>query len=367
MLVRCGRWESAGLASAANNLFLAFPVFYGTNGTFFLDNRDFAYSCSESEGWQNGWHDFFVTDDVLNWKPAHERDFGNVCRRANVGMIHPLLQDVQLSYNDLQTASALKLWKLQPWVQFKVNAALKRANEQPRPTIGFHMRGGDKVSEDEYHSRKFTTPEDMVSTFETTWPSVKGGTCIIVGDDGQQVAALSDLAAKKLGCRIYTPHPYHPKGGHSQGKFNEQVLPQRCAQTVQLIADMEILAHTDYMVGTYNSGIPGLVEILRYALYKKSRLTFADAFLAPPRLGSGHPALSQGCHFLIPCSNPFDGPSEDQHLFPDTLCISDQPRRGEPRKVAYTPNYLSRGFSERTGRPVRWSCEKGDEQNCFGG
>lgn len=105
----------------------------------------------------------------------------------------------------------------------------------------------------------------------------QGGTCIIVGDDGPQVAALSDLAAKKLGCRIYIPHPYHPKGGHSQEKFNDQPLPQRCTQTIQLLADMEILAHADYMVGSYNSGIPGLVEILRYALYKKSRLTFADA------------------------------------------------------------------------------------------
>jgi hypothetical protein len=190
----CTVWEMgiSGLASAANNLFLALPVFYGTNGTFFIDNRQFSYSCSETDGWQNGWHDFFVTDDVLNWKPEHERDFGTVCRKVDVGIIHPLLQGVQLSYNDLQTVSALKvrlhfkpwplespfgplpqhtletlhvlechdcyilrpimvlstvvvnkqMWRLQPWVQSKVNAALKRANEQPRPTIGFHMRGG---------------------------------------------------------------------------------------------------------------------------------------------------------------------------------------------------------------------------------
>jgi hypothetical protein len=106
---------------------------------------------------------------------------------------------------------------------------------------------------------------------------VQGGTCVIVGDDAEQVAALSDLAAKEIGCRIYVPHPYHPKGGHSQEKFNDQPLPLRCTQAVQLLADIEILSHTDYMVGSYNSGIPGLVEILRYSLYKKSRLTFADS------------------------------------------------------------------------------------------
>lgn len=106
---------------------------------------------------------------------------------------------------------------------------------------------------------------------------MQGGTCVIVGDDAAQVAELSDLAAKEVGCRIYIPHPNQPKEGHSQDKFNEEPLPQRCTDTLQLLADIEILAHTDYAVGSYNSGIPGLVEILRYALYKKSRLTFADA------------------------------------------------------------------------------------------
>lgn len=107
----CTVWKMGnhGLASAANNLFLAFPVFYGTNGTFFLDNRDFSYSCSETEGWQNGWHDFFITDDVINWKPEHERDFGDVCVKMELEAIIPLVREVGLSYNDLQMASALKV------------------------------------------------------------------------------------------------------------------------------------------------------------------------------------------------------------------------------------------------------------------
>lgn len=115
ILVRCCHgctvWKMgiSGLASAANNLFLAFPVFYGTNGTFFIDNREFAYSCTETNGWQNGWHDFFITDDVLNWKPEHERDLGDVCRKIDLGITHPLLHDVEKSYNDLQLLSVLKV------------------------------------------------------------------------------------------------------------------------------------------------------------------------------------------------------------------------------------------------------------------
>lgn len=46
---------------------------------------------------------------------------------------------------------------------------------------------------------------------------------------------------------------------------------------VQVLIDIELLAHTDYFVGSYNSGLVGLIEILRFALYGKSRFSFADA------------------------------------------------------------------------------------------
>lgn len=39
--------------------------------------------------------------------------------------------------------------------------------------LGCHCFAGDKVQEDEYHGRKFTGPEEMVSTFENAWPHVK--------------------------------------------------------------------------------------------------------------------------------------------------------------------------------------------------
>lgn len=102
------------LASVVNNLFLAFPVFYGINGTFFIDNREFAYSCTETNGWQNGWHDFFITDDVLNWTPEYERKLGNVCRWLDHSMTPSLIHDVEKSYNDLQMLSVLKVWPKLP-------------------------------------------------------------------------------------------------------------------------------------------------------------------------------------------------------------------------------------------------------------
>ena len=46
-----------------------------------------------------------------------------------------------------------------------------------------------------------------------------------------------------------------------QKDFNEQALEKRCMSTVQLLIDIENLAHADYMTGTLNSGIPYLVEV----------------------------------------------------------------------------------------------------------
>ena len=43
-----------------------------------------------------------------------------------------------------------------------------------------------------------------------------------------------------------------------QKTFNTQPLDRRCMSTVQLLTEIEMLAHTDYMTGTLNSGIPYL-------------------------------------------------------------------------------------------------------------
>jgi len=41
--------------------------------------------------------------------------------------------------------------------------------------------------------------------------------------------------------------------GHLQDHFNQQSYEDKCSGTVQVLIDMELLAHTDYFVGTYNS------------------------------------------------------------------------------------------------------------------
>jgi hypothetical protein len=40
---------------------------------------------------------------------------------------------------------------------------------------------------------------------------------------------------------------------------------------------LQLLAHTDYFVGSFTSAIPWLIEILRYTLFGKHRYTAVDA------------------------------------------------------------------------------------------
>ena len=65
--------------------------------------------------------------------------------------------------------------------------------------------------------------------------------------------------------------------GHLQDLFNQQSFEDKCSGTVQVLIDMELLAHTDYFVGSYNSRWPRVVQYLRYILYGKDRDTAVDA------------------------------------------------------------------------------------------
>ena len=45
-------------------------------------------------------------------------------------------------------AWCMQAWKYQPWVQKAVDKRLAKLADVAPPTIGFHVRGGDKLAED---------------------------------------------------------------------------------------------------------------------------------------------------------------------------------------------------------------------------
>lgn len=75
------------------------------------------------------------------------------------------------------------------------------------------------------------------------------GTCVLVGDDAGFLAEAAALAEQELGCKVWQGRSQYMLPMHSQQKFNHLPLEDRCAATLHLFSDMELLAHTDYFVG----------------------------------------------------------------------------------------------------------------------
>ena len=51
----------------------------------------------------------------------------------------------------------------------------------------------------------------------------------------------------------------------------------RCTASLQILADLEVLARADYFVASYHSQLGKLVEWMRYGLYQKDRSSTVDA------------------------------------------------------------------------------------------
>ncbi|CAL8469526.1 g9067 [Coccomyxa elongata] len=169
-----------------------------------------------------------------------------------------------------------KTWRLQPSVQKEVDAALAILDGYAKPTIAFHVRGGDKATEDAIIGRKTTRPTDLINTYLDNYPGMRGGTCVLIGDDHDAVSETAKLAWQHIGCAVVRPSVYYRTQGHHQGAFNSLPLQERCKETIQLIKDLEMMAHADYFVGSSTSGIPHIIAALRMTVYLKSQVTLAD-------------------------------------------------------------------------------------------
>ncbi len=91
----------------------------------------------------------------------------------------------------------------------------------------------------------------------------QNGTCVVVGDDHALVEETRALAQEALGCRLYAARlPFDRPRGHSQQDFNTSPLRSRCAAVHHLVADMELLAHTDYFVGARTCAVERRLHVV---------------------------------------------------------------------------------------------------------
>ena len=81
----------------------------------------------------------------------------------------------------------------------------------------------------------------------------------------------------------------------------------RCQASLQILADLEVLARADYFVGSYHSRWAQLVESLRYGLYGNDRTTSVDAsvdhgdlYSIIHRMFHGKVSNAAGGHHAVP-------------------------------------------------------------------
>ncbi|BDA51058.1 hypothetical protein COCOBI_17-2780 [Coccomyxa sp. Obi] len=170
-----------------------------------------------------------------------------------------------------------KVWRLQPSFQREVVEALKVLMTYKRPTVAFHVRGGDKLEEDRDFGRTTTAPVDLINTYLDNFPGLKAKTCLLFGDDQRRVTQVEQMVKRHISCKVvhYGVRNNQAKG-HDQEAFNIQPNEDKCDATKKLITDLELMAAADYFVGSGTSILPTIVGTLRQVLYRKPQVTQAD-------------------------------------------------------------------------------------------
>ena len=77
----------------------------------------------------------------------------------------------------IATECPLQAWMYQPWVQEAINKRLNKLADVTQPTIGFHVRGGDKLAEDKMLVGRFPPRQAHMHRTGSVLPSNLYGDC----------------------------------------------------------------------------------------------------------------------------------------------------------------------------------------------
>ncbi|CAL8466399.1 g5935 [Coccomyxa elongata] len=254
----------------------AIPIFYQQNGTLYIDNTNFPYNCAPD----GGFHDFFKYDEhLVPWSAAKEAAAGDRCRRVSFYEIDQLIYNtLKVPFYQLDIIGIQRAWWYRKWVwEWIEKERVMEVHDAEKPTIGFHIRGGDVVHADKAQGRPTTLPGDYIHTFKKAFPHIKGGSCIFAGDQHELLLEAAQIAEAAIGCHAVFGVPFPAPEGYSREAFSAMDQDARCEATLQILGDMEVLARADYFVSSYHSRWSNIVEWMRYGLYNKERSTAVDA------------------------------------------------------------------------------------------
>ena len=84
----------------------------------------------------------------------------------------------------------MQVWTFAPWVQDELDAVMEELASMPKPTMGFHIRGGDKLSEDVQLVRHWGSALSCQSSLHTAGLVVRRSPLPCAAGGLQRFAAL---------------------------------------------------------------------------------------------------------------------------------------------------------------------------------
>ncbi|EIE18059.1 hypothetical protein COCSUDRAFT_34622, partial [Coccomyxa subellipsoidea C-169] len=309
---RCIVFQSytGGFMANVHNVILAVAFVARPGNILYFDDSEHSYHCPSDTGVENHSWDVFFNGSQPTRFPTSEHVLKN-CSKVNTMELLQMREElavqagcssaddlsfregepsVRLLYAKLADATE-KVWKFSSKMQYIVDYEVEsiRLMAGKQLTIGIQARGGDKMSEQGDWANKITSKGhsrafDQVKKHLP--PDVHGKVvCIIVGDDYNLANSLARLATATFDCLIINRVMPSPRSiSHDQGIYNSSPLQERCHGTFRILADVEMLANTNFFVGYRNSNVATMVSLIRRFIYKKnkgSEFDFSESSLKP--------------------------------------------------------------------------------------
>lgn len=158
-----------------------------------------------------------------------------------------------------------------------------------KPLLGINIRGGDKAFEDKIWGERSAPwvhkPEWIANVRDVLqvngWQP--GGTCLIYSDDLGAMYEASKRLRAELNCMTIQMGGWD--GGFYRaawtangmaGKNTSGVVDAHCSATTDLVLQVEALSAADVFVGSFNSNLGRLIDLLRFHKFGKPRKSSRD-------------------------------------------------------------------------------------------
>lgn len=152
----------------------------------------------------------------------------------------------------------LSLWHLSRTPRAVVHHEVLALKHYPQPVVVLQVRGGDKLAH-EVAGGGYTFEPALDKLAANA--SLRGGTCVVLGDDSAMGATAAEAAIRLLNCQVV--NRIEPAYQHFQDNFTREGPVSKCWRTEKLLADIEIMAASDAALVLMASNVARIAVLLR--------------------------------------------------------------------------------------------------------